>query len=181
MAISADDFKRRYAELSDEGLLAINRDELTPLARDVYDGELAERDLAERRPDGEESASDGGPQGTAPAGDDAGGAENAADPFQELAVCSSVEEAVFYRNLLREAGIEARIPTLGQFSVNWAGVSSGVEVPLEVRESHLAEATEIMDASISDEDLAAQAEAAASPQEAEEEDTEPEEEDPESK
>lgn len=161
MEISADDFRRRYAELSDEGLLAIDRNELTQIARDCYDHEVAGRHLQEE---------------SAPVGEAAppGAVEPEADPQEgmaELAKCTSMEEAAFYRDLLRQAGIGASIPGRNAFSVNWGGVSSAMEVPLMVPESQLAEATEILEASISDEDLAAQAEAAAP------KDTEPEEED----
>jgi hypothetical protein len=33
MNLDADDFRKRYAELSDEGLLSINREELVEVAR----------------------------------------------------------------------------------------------------------------------------------------------------
>jgi len=170
MPLTADDFKRRYAELSNEGLLAINPDELTPLARGVYDQELAERKLVEAPAEAEESEL--GAEGAHVPADEP---EDTADPMVEIAKCATVEEAVFYRELMRQAGIEAVIPTRGQFSVNWAGVSSTAEVPLTVRQSQVKEATEIMDASISDDELAAQAEAAAPHDiEPEEEDIDPE-------
>jgi hypothetical protein len=40
MKVDEDDFRLRYAELSDEGLLSINREELVDLARQCYDEEL---------------------------------------------------------------------------------------------------------------------------------------------
>src|SRR6266446_5084608 len=45
MQVDLDDFRRRYAELSDEALLELDRDDLVDLARDCYDAELARRGL----------------------------------------------------------------------------------------------------------------------------------------
>ncbi len=45
MKVDKSDFRRRYAELSDEGLLSINREELVDAARQCYDEELARRGL----------------------------------------------------------------------------------------------------------------------------------------
>jgi hypothetical protein len=45
MNIDENDFRRRYAELSDEALLSIPRGELVELARECYDQELARRGL----------------------------------------------------------------------------------------------------------------------------------------
>ncbi len=55
MNVDASDFKRRYAELSDEGLLSIVREDLIGIACECYDEELARRELqydrtVERRP-----------------------------------------------------------------------------------------------------------------------------------
>jgi hypothetical protein len=49
MNVDADDFRKRYGELSDEGLLSINRGELVELARLCYDQELARRGLQAQR------------------------------------------------------------------------------------------------------------------------------------
>jgi hypothetical protein len=43
--IDPEEFRRRYAELSDEGLLSIDRDELVEVALQCYDDELARRGL----------------------------------------------------------------------------------------------------------------------------------------
>jgi hypothetical protein len=45
LQVDLDDFRRRYAELSDEALLELDRDELVDLARECYDAELARRCL----------------------------------------------------------------------------------------------------------------------------------------
>lgn len=45
MEIDPEEFKRHYAELSDEGLLSIDRADLIELARTYYDAEVASRGL----------------------------------------------------------------------------------------------------------------------------------------
>ncbi|HXI44626.1 MAG TPA: hypothetical protein VNH83_31870 [Bryobacteraceae bacterium] len=45
MKVDESDFRRRYAELSDEGLLSIHREELVDAAQQCYDEELARRGL----------------------------------------------------------------------------------------------------------------------------------------
>ena len=45
MNLDADDFRKRYSELSDEGLLSINREELVEVARQCHDQELVRRGL----------------------------------------------------------------------------------------------------------------------------------------
>lgn len=45
MKIGYDDFQSRFSELSDEGLLSIDRDELVDLARQCYDLEVVRRGL----------------------------------------------------------------------------------------------------------------------------------------
>lgn len=45
MNVDESDFGRRYVQLSDEGLLSINREDLIDTARQCYDQELAMREL----------------------------------------------------------------------------------------------------------------------------------------
>src|SRR5580700_262922 len=45
MNVDESDFGRRYAHLSDEGLLSIDREDLIDTARQCYDQELARRGL----------------------------------------------------------------------------------------------------------------------------------------
>jgi PhnB protein len=45
MRISAEDLRRQYADLSDEALLEVDRQDLVELARNCYDEELARRNL----------------------------------------------------------------------------------------------------------------------------------------
>jgi hypothetical protein len=48
MDVDENDFRRQYADLSDEGLKSISREDLVEIARECYDQELASRGL---RPD----------------------------------------------------------------------------------------------------------------------------------
>jgi len=43
--INIEDLRQHYASLSDEGLLEIDRDELTAVAQTCYDEELEQRNL----------------------------------------------------------------------------------------------------------------------------------------
>ena len=45
MKMSAEDLRRQYADLSDEALLDVDRQDLVELARTCYDEELARRHL----------------------------------------------------------------------------------------------------------------------------------------
>jgi hypothetical protein len=54
MNVDEGNFRRRYAELSDEGLLSIDREELVDVARRCYDEELARRGLQSEYAAGEE-------------------------------------------------------------------------------------------------------------------------------
>jgi pimeloyl-ACP methyl ester carboxylesterase len=48
--ITAEDLRKRYAEMPDEALLSLDRNELVDLARECYDQEVARRGLKRRRP-----------------------------------------------------------------------------------------------------------------------------------
>ena len=49
MIIDPEDFRKHYAALSDAALLALRRDDLTPIAQQCYDVELANRGIAAKR------------------------------------------------------------------------------------------------------------------------------------
>jgi hypothetical protein len=49
MQIDTEDLRKHYSSLSDEGLLAINREDLTDVAQNCYDAELNERKLTKQR------------------------------------------------------------------------------------------------------------------------------------
>jgi hypothetical protein len=145
--ISLDDFRRHFEILSDEALLATNRQELVESARGCYDEEVARRGLnssGQDEPVAEGSASDAGP-GEAPATED--------DELVRIATYNVPDEANLARGLLQSAGIPFHLenegPTLGFFQVH-------LLVPASLQEPAL----EILATEISEEELAAQAEAA---------------------
>ncbi|MCU1233878.1 MAG: hypothetical protein JWP63_1845 [Candidatus Solibacter sp.] len=85
MKLNIDDIRRQYAELSDEALLDIDRDDLVDQARQCYDAELARRHLS--------------PTPTpAPAED-----------FAVVATYPTPAEAELARSLLRDAIIPAHL------------------------------------------------------------------------
>lgn len=136
MQVDLDDFRRRYAELSDEALLELSRDDLVDLARDCYDAELARRGL--RR------ASSSPP------------ATEVQDhrELAEVAVFSSSSEADLARSLLESAAIPCYFEN--EFAGRTLRVSDGFR--LFVPATLLENAREILDAPVSDEELIAQAE-----------------------
>ena len=136
MEIEPEEIKRTYAEMSDEGLLSINRNDLTELAQPYYDAEIAERGLHH------ESSSD--------VETDAG--------HEELVVVEtfvSPEEAALGRALLRSAEIPAYLEN--ELTSAWTGIGG---LRLMVPKSVFEQAKEILETRISDDELAAQAEAA---------------------
>jgi len=147
--ISLDDFRRHFELLSDAALLETNREDLVESARGCYDEEVARRGL-----------------NSPPASDEIVAAEPAAES-PELIVIATYnipEEASLARGLLESAEIpyhlENEFAALGGFQLRLL-----VPAPFE------ADALEILEAEISDEELAAQAEAAGIPEEDSEEET----------
>lgn len=165
MQIDPEDFRRRFEDLSDDALLAVNRDELVDAARELLDAELDRRGLsAEAETSPEEQPA----------------VEEAADPKEELVVAdefTSAQELAFAHSLLKSAGIPCY--TDSDFPIGAAATTGGLR--LFVPASLLEQAQEILDAPLSEEDLEAQAEAAGSAEdieEAEHEETEAEDEEP---
>ena len=126
MKVSVEDFRRQYADLSDEALLDVDRQDLVELARACYDEELARRKLKAAKP------------AAAPA--------RAPEPHgetEEFVVAETYlaeEQAKLARELLRAAGIRAQLGAGGL----------ALLVPLSARE----EAREVLDAQITEEALA---------------------------
>jgi PhnB protein len=134
MKVTAEDFRHQYADLSDEALLDVDRQELVELARQCYDEELARRKL----------------KAAAPAPAQAHAPEPHTEP-EEFAVARTYElqeEARLARELLRSAGIRAHLGANGQELL----------VPASTREEALA----VLDSELSDETLASAAAADAS-------------------
>ena len=141
MQVDLDDFRRRYADLSDEALLELDRDELVDLARDCYDAELARRGL--RRSSTPPPATEVRDHGE----------------LTEAAIFSSSSEADLARALLESAAIPCYLEN--EFAGKTLRVSDGFR--LFVPATLLENAREILNSPVSDEELIAQAEAEPAP------------------
>jgi hypothetical protein len=139
--VTAADFRKHFGFLSDEALLETNRNDLVDIARQCLDEEISRRGLNAA----EESA------------------ETPSDPAQHEASVSeklvvvdtflSGEELNLARGLLEEASIPYHVE-------NPLAALGGIELRLLVPEALEADAREILNSEISEEELAAQAEAA---------------------
>lgn len=149
MEISSDDFRRHFEVLSDEALLATNRDDLVEAAQSVYDEELAHRGLIA------DGASDAPEAEGEPVADadvalaDAEGAVN--ENLVSVGSFTVMEEARMARGLLQVAGIPS-----GLANEKTALGALHLMVPASLEEAAL----QVLAGEISEEDLAAQAEAA---------------------
>ncbi len=94
MKITAEDIKAGYRRMSDEELLALDRGELTDLARKCYDEEVDRRGIGSAAP-----RQDGSPAGEI--------AEE--EPWEAVAECESADEAWRIQSMLESADIPARI------------------------------------------------------------------------
>lgn len=140
MEVNLDDFRRHFELLSDDALLATNRGDLVEAARQCYDEEIERRGL--NAPVEEEPASE--PE------------DHNVEPGDELVVIATYnipEEASLARGLLESAEIPYQID-------NEHAALGGIQLRVWVPKSLAADATEILEMQISEEDLAAQAEAA---------------------
>ena len=140
MEVTLDDFRKHFALLSDEALLETNRDELVETAQHCYDEEVARRGLnapeaAEERPQAQ------------PTHEPEGG------PMVLLATYIIPEEASFARGLLQSA----EIPFMME---NELAPLGGFQIQLLVPAEYEGDAREILESELTEEELAAQAEAA---------------------
>jgi hypothetical protein len=160
MNITTDDFRRHFELLSDSALLSTNRDDLTEAAQVCYDEEVARRGLNDSPSDADTED----PADTQPGRSSADKA-SAVNEDTEIAIATFTygEEANLALGLLQSAAIPARIAT--QY-VAMGPADFHVMIPASFEEHAL----EVLDFEISEEDLAAQAEAAGI---AEEEEFEP--------
>jgi len=133
--IDPEGLRRQFEELSDDGLLSVERQDLIELAQQYYDAEIARRGLQVSASPAEES-----PQG---------------EELVPVATFLSLEEANLGRALLRSADIPADLEN--ELSSTWTGFGG---LRLMVPAAYLEPAQEILEARISDEELLAQAEAA---------------------
>ena len=136
MDVNLDDLRRHYASLSDDALLAMDPDELTDTARDCLHQELANRGLHEE----ETLAADEAEESHKP------------PALAEAATFQSYSEGTLARAVLRSAEIPAYLDD------QRAGLGN---LKLWVPPEFLEQAQEILDTPLSDDELAAQAEAAA--------------------
>ena len=132
MKVSAEDFRRQYAGLSDEALLDVDRRDLVELARACYDEELARRQLKAYSPATAKSEREPDDEG---------------EDFAVAATYVSEEDARMARELLKSAGIRAHLGAGGL----------ALLVPVSTREN----AREVLNAQVSDEELAEAAAASA--------------------
>ena len=140
MKADAEDFRRQYASLNDEALLEINREDLVPIAQQCYDAEVSSRGLDSPQAEEEEQA---------------GAAQDPTQNLIELASFSNPSEAGSARSLLRMAEIPCALSTDFPGSVLNVGYDVKLYVPAEFAD----QAQEVLESEISDEELAAQAEA----------------------
>jgi PhnB protein len=126
MKVTAEDFRHQYADLSDEALLDVDRQELVELARRCYDEELARRKLKAAAP--------------APAAKLAPETHAEPEEFVVAETYESHEPARLARELLRTARINAHLDAGG--------------LALLVPASTLEDARAVLDSQLSDETLA---------------------------
>ena len=138
MNISAEDFRQHFRLLSDEALLATNREDLVDTAKAVYDEEIVHRGLAGDEP--EEVVA----EIEAPA------EEEAAETMVSLGSFMDLDEARLARGLLQGAQIPSAIQN----------DATGTTLHLMVPASYEEAALQVLGGEISEEELAAQAEAA---------------------
>jgi len=140
--ITTEDFRRHFDLLSDEALLDTKREELTEVAQQCLDEELAKRGL--------HAAGEEVPEEDEPAADEP-------SPEQEelvvVATYDDAEEADGAKALLDEANIPSRL-------VQDATDMEGTQMELLVPATDLFKALDALGLHLSDEELAAQAEAA---------------------
>ena len=156
MDIDPAGFRRHFAELSDEALLAIEREDLVDAAKACFDEELSSRGLA-----------------AAPTDPVAEHPEAIPEELVPIAKFVSPDEATYFVVLLRHEGIPAQLTSEHaiEFRHLWNPALGGIQllVPAPLAE----EAGAILDASVSEEELAAQAEAAAAEAEPDSSETAP--------
>jgi len=148
--ISLEDFRRHFEILSDEALMETRREDLVETARVCFDEEVSRRGLKPQvsTVEGEE------PQAPEPVNPD--------DQLVSIATYGVADEANFARGLLESASIPLHL-------ANEHVALGGFQLRLMVPAAYEEQALEILETQISDEELAAQAEAAGWSEESEEE------------
>lgn len=137
LEIDPGEIRQRFEQLSDAGLLSIDRRDLIELAQQYYDAEISRRGLK-----------------TTPAKP---AEEGITEQLVPLATFVTLEEANLVRALLESAEIPAKLEN--EHSSEWSGIGG---LRLMVPASFLKQAEEILVSQISEDDLIAQAEASES-------------------
>ena len=133
MQIDPEEFRRRCAELSDEGLLSIDRDELVDVAQQCYDDELARRGLPPQ------------PQAS----------EEVAEMDEELVSVATFlfpDEAKVARTLLQSASIRCYLDNEHTLSTVWTWTYALGGLRLMVPVSVVDEVREILESTLPDEE-----------------------------
>lgn len=146
MKFDPSDLRAQYSLLSDEALMGINRDELVESAQQILDEEIQNRGL-KNKPEAKSSSSESEPLPTPD------------EEMIEVARYGSHSEAGLARSLLLSADIPCAIE--GESELQEADLRLLVPASLE------GQALEVLHTQISDEELAAQAEAAGEAEEPE--------------
>jgi hypothetical protein len=144
MKLDPAELRQQYESLSDEALLAMKRGDLVDLARQVYDKEVESRGLG--------SPAEAVESGSAKLPENESGEE-----LVEAAVYESRSEARLAKSFLLSAEIPCELEN--ELALNNAPLR------LLVPASMLDQAMDVLGAEISEEELAAQAEAAGEPDE----------------
>ncbi|HLY16108.1 MAG TPA: hypothetical protein VKR61_02735 [Bryobacteraceae bacterium] len=146
MKFSADDFRRRYADMPDLELLSLRRDELSLTARQVYDAEMLRRGMdpapAETASPGREKAPPELPAEPDP-GMDAAAEQQEDEDLAPAAVYRSRSEAKDARERLQEAFIPTFLEN-DEMAADWTPSSALGSFRLLVPASYLAQAREIL-------------------------------------
>jgi hypothetical protein len=143
MDVSLNDFRRHFGILSDDALLATRREDLVESAQQCLDEELSRRGLLTGESDSGAVAAE-----SAEAEPDSAGGEPVS-----IATYTVAEEASLARGLLRIASIPCHLAN------EYTGLG-GFQLELMVPAAYVEQALDVLGAEISDEELAAQAEAA---------------------
>ena len=144
MQTDPEEFRRRFEDRSDEALLEVHRDELVEVAQELYDAELPTAGLDRR---GAARRARARPKA------------NPDDPKDDLVLAAefgSAQELAFARSFLKSASIPTYIET------DFSGIlgTTEADTKLYVPSAYLEQAQELLNTSLTDEELAEQAEAA---------------------
>ncbi|MBZ5619606.1 MAG: DUF2007 domain-containing protein [Acidobacteriia bacterium] len=151
MDVTTDDFRRHYAELSDAGLLSVNREQLSDTARQVYDAEVAGRGLKiEAQPESPPVAPDH--------------EKHPDEELVQIATFAFPNDAKFARAELEAEGIPCYMGNERTLDVDWflTNVLGGYKLSVPAADAERARA--ILDSRVSDEELDAQAAAEPPPE-----------------